>query len=159
MSHSVRSSRSRSFASDAFHWPAGRRGGPTEERPFAAHRSVDFPILLRTRLASYSRALGDGPHNFEPWSTPGPSPNVHTPLTGGRSTDLTCISLFCAAAVLGLNSRHAGNESVSLTTRLPCRRVKVLALPRCHSLENRIPVRWFNRTPVRRSATQTSRGS
>ncbi|GFW76981.1 hypothetical protein TNCV_2593611 [Trichonephila clavipes] len=41
--------------------------------------------------ANYTRAFGDGPRNFEPWSNDvddtlagTPSPNYHTTPTGGR---------------------------------------------------------------------------
>ncbi|GFW14059.1 hypothetical protein TNCV_3546481 [Trichonephila clavipes] len=42
-------------------------------------------------IPSYTRAFGDGPRNFEPWSSDvddtlavTPSPNYHTTPTGGR---------------------------------------------------------------------------
>ncbi|GFW12303.1 hypothetical protein TNCV_2489471 [Trichonephila clavipes] len=63
---------------------------PTTGVPLA-HATMNFVGLDLTTSDSYTRAFGDGPRNFEPWSitwtTPelaSPSPNYHTTPTGGR---------------------------------------------------------------------------
>ncbi|GFW82354.1 hypothetical protein TNCV_3818351 [Trichonephila clavipes] len=71
-------------------------------------------LNINVALFSYTRAFGDRPRNFEPWSSDEddtragtPSPNYHT--NGRRfqlSTDLTCIAALHGGSlvVLGLNS-------------------------------------------------------
>ncbi|GFW01466.1 hypothetical protein TNCV_5031161 [Trichonephila clavipes] len=53
--------------------------------------SSEMRNTLKSML-SYTRAFGDGPRNFEPWSSDvddtlagTPSPNYHTTPTGGRA--------------------------------------------------------------------------
>ncbi|GFT82148.1 hypothetical protein TNCV_3910671 [Trichonephila clavipes] len=87
------------------------------------------PSTHAPQRPSYTNAIGDGPRNFEPWSsheditsTGTPSPNYHTNgRTFEASTDLTCIAPLHdrSSVVLGSNSCHASPEFVTLTTRLP----------------------------------------
>ncbi|GFX33062.1 hypothetical protein TNCV_5042301 [Trichonephila clavipes] len=68
----------------------------------------------------YTRAFGDGPRNFEPWSsdvddpwTGTPSPNYHTNgWTFHLSTDLTCIAALHGESlvVMGSNSRDKASH-------------------------------------------------
>ncbi|GFU36673.1 hypothetical protein TNCV_3311671 [Trichonephila clavipes] len=58
-----------------------------------ASRGSPMPEII---FKIYTRAFGDGPRNFEPWSnvddTLTPSPNYHTTPTGGRfSPDLAIL--------------------------------------------------------------------
>ncbi|GFU72337.1 hypothetical protein TNCV_4715481 [Trichonephila clavipes] len=53
------------------------------------NRSIRVWFTRYPRTAFYTRAFGDGPSNFEPWSSDvdelaPPSPNYHTTPTGGR---------------------------------------------------------------------------
>ncbi|GFX56623.1 hypothetical protein TNCV_3954501 [Trichonephila clavipes] len=50
-----------------------------------------YHSIIFVALFSYTRAFGDGPRNFEPWSSEvddtwagTPTPNYHTTSTGGR---------------------------------------------------------------------------
>ncbi|GFV63681.1 hypothetical protein TNCV_1962271 [Trichonephila clavipes] len=73
---------------------------------------TSFAKYINVALLSYMRAFGNGPRDFEPWSSnrtlelAPSSPNYHT---NGRvfelSTDLTCISHLHGGslAVLGTN--------------------------------------------------------
>ncbi|GFW71638.1 hypothetical protein TNCV_2548511 [Trichonephila clavipes] len=76
---------------------------------------------------SYTKAFGDGPRNFEPWSSneedtsaDKPSHNFYTTPTGGRLR----INIFNvhrphlhggSSVALGSNSQHAHHESMTLT--------------------------------------------
>ncbi|GFW77657.1 uncharacterized protein TNCV_133481 [Trichonephila clavipes] len=75
-----------------------RKGWFTSSSPSATGgRDVVYVKLVEAQgppagvVGCYTRAFGDGPRNFEPWSSdvddtcPGPpSPNYHTTPTGGR---------------------------------------------------------------------------
>ncbi|GFT93960.1 uncharacterized protein TNCV_2133441 [Trichonephila clavipes] len=55
-------------------------GGLSEERPSVFKTRSKLGTHLSTQCSGYTRAFGDGPRNFEPWSVTWTTPELAPPL-------------------------------------------------------------------------------